>query len=678
MAHVYLATQLSLDRQVAIKVVRFSGPDREALASRFENEARTIAQLEHPGIVGVFDVGRTRDGLPYYTMAYLPNGDLSRADVAGRNERIAAVLEAIAKALGFAHSQGVIHRDVKPENVLFDRENRARLADFGISRSLNRGVRITDEGYAPGSAAYMSPEQSRGAEVDARADLYSLGVVAYELLTGATPYQRTDPIAMALAHHEQPIPKLPRHQAMWQPLIDKLLAKHPDDRFANADEFLSALAPLQHSFEPTRMRPAIMVRTGGPGARPLLIWALLATSILAVAGLLLRQPPALTVESSVATVRASSIELARADPMLAKLPAQIEARHWFEPESGSASALITAALVKSRSPAHLNLAGDFVSAVGAVVVEAIEAGRDAPASALLQRLRVFINAQQLQEHPGSLRMESDVGAALEHRLMTAEQSKAPESVSALAVLLDADRSLAARWRRLSALTRSGSQMQDRNGPKLRVMVVGSDRVAMSEHEVTRAQYLQFQRAEPREHARCRELGSALGLVRRHDWSDPGFVQDGQHPAVCVSAVDAVAYARWLSQQTGQRYRLPSAAEWRAAAARVDVAQSPCALGNVLDSSNDRLLVLRDRHECADGATHTQTVGRYQANAWGIKDLVGNVAEWVQTCVPARTDCLQVKVMGSSWRSGPDQSLLDARADADAAALDVGFRLVREL
>lgn len=99
---------------------------------------------------------------------------------------------------------------------------------------------------------------------------------------------------------------------------------------------------------------------------------------------------------------------------------------------------------------------------------------------------------------------------------------------------------------------------------------------------------------------------------------------------------------------------------------------------MLDRSDDRRLVLRDRHECADGAVHTQTVGRYQGTEWGIKDLVGNVAEWVQDCVPARADCAQARVMGSSWRSGPDQSLLGARADADAAALDVGFRLVREL
>jgi serine/threonine-protein kinase PpkA len=681
MAHVYLATQHSLHRQVAIKVVRFAGPDSEALATRFENEARTIAQLEHPNIVGVFDVGRTLEGQPYYTMAYLPNGDLSQAGIIGQVERIASVLESIARALGFAHAQGVIHRDVKPENVLFDREHRARLADFGISRSLHSGVRITSEGYAPGSAAYMSPEQARGVDVDARSDLYSLGIVAYELLTGVTPYQRTDPLAMALAHYEQPIPRLPRHQTAWQPLIDKALAKHPDDRFQNADAFLLALAPLQRSLEPTRIAPSLKIQSPKTAARPLLIWALLLTSVLAVAGLLWRQQGAApSVESSVAAARASSIEAARLDPLLAQLPARIEARHWFEPTAGSASSLIAKALAKSRSDSHLRVADDFVAAVNALVIEAIDAGRDAPALGLLAHLREFIVTEGLQNRSATQTMEANLSAALQRRLVVAEKNTTPESVLALRALLLADARLAPRWQRLSAQVSAGKSLQDGGGPMLRVIKVGEGHVAMSQFEVTRAEYLRFQRAAPREHASCRELGSAFGIMRRHGWNEPGFEQSNQHPVVCVTAADANAYARWLSGQTGQRYRLPTVAEWNAAAAQVKQGQTPCTLGNVLDRSDDRKLVLRDRHDCDDNAAQTQSVGRYQANAWGIHDLVGNASEWVQTCTPARTDCGAVRAMGSSWRSGSAQALLELRDDIDAddAELDVGFRLVREL
>jgi serine/threonine-protein kinase PpkA len=681
MAHVYLATQLSLDRQVAVKVVRFSGPDSEALALRFENEARTIAQLEHPGIVGVFDVGRTRDGLPYYTMAYLPNGDLSKAAIRGDGERIADMLESIARALGFAHSQGVIHRDVKPENVLFDREHRARLADFGISRSLSRNVRVTADGFAPGSAAYMSPEQSRGAPVDARSDLYSLGVVAFEMLSGHTPYQRTDPVSMAIAHHDQPIPRLPPEQSHWQPLIDKALAKRPDQRFQDAEEFIAALNALRGTLASTRIDPALVRPGPGSAVHPLLIWSLLLVSLVAVGALLW---PALnarrSVDTSVAAAHASSLEAARLDPMLLELPARIEARHWFEPEAGSASSLLASALASNRSKQTLLVADDFVRAVGAVIDDALAAGRDAPAVALQAKLDEFVRAQALGDRPASVELRATLAETLDQRLASAERADRPESVAGLASLFAADPELHNRWSQLATRWAPGRALRDRGGPPMTVIPVGSGHVAMSVHEVSRAEYLKFQRAEPRAHARCRPPGSALGLVQRHDWSDPGFEQGSQHPVVCVTAEDARVYARWLSAQTGQRYRLPTEAEWRAAAAQVDVNQSACRIGNVFDQSNSRKLVLRDRFDCTDGAEHTERVGRYLATSWGIHDLVGNVSEWVSLCPASVLNCAETRAFGSSWRSGREEPLLDLRDSRreDAAALDVGFRLVREL
>ncbi len=681
MAHVYLATQMSLDRQVAVKVVRFSGPDSEALAVRFEHEARTIAQLEHPAIVGVHEVGRTLDGLPYYTMAYLPNGDLSKADIQGDGERIAEMLESIARALGFAHAQGVIHRDVKPENVLFDREHRAKLADFGISRSISHNVRVTADGFAPGSAAYMSPEQSRGAEVDARSDLYSLGVVAFEMLSGHTPYQRTDPVSMAIAHHDQPVPRLPPEHRHWQPLIDKALAKVPAQRFQNAEEFVAALTELRSTLASTRIDPALVRSEPGVSAHPVLIWSLLLVTLGAVGTLLW---PALnahrSVESSVATAHASSLEAARQDPTLADLPARIESRHWFEPEDGSASRLLSLALAKNRSPQSLIAADDFVGAVGAVANEALAAGRDAPAVALYERLDQFIRAEDLVARPAAGELREAIADTLDKRLSSAEHADRPELVAGLSSLLTADAELAERWKLLATRWSPGRALRDRLGPAMVVIPVGSAYVAMSTHEVTRADYLKFQRAEPREHARCRPLGSAFALVQRHDWGDPGFRQSGQHPVVCVTAEDARMYARWLSALTGQRYRLPTESEWRAAAAQVNVNQSACSVGNVFDQSDPSKLVLRDRFDCSDGAENTQTVGRYTATNWGIHDLVGNVSEWVSVCPANVASCAQARAFGSSWRSGKEEPLLDGRDSrhVDSAALDVGFRLVREL
>lgn len=679
MAHVYLATQLSLGRQVAVKVVRFSGPDRDVLASRFEHEARTLAQLEHPAIVSIFDVGRTDQGLPYYTMAYLPNGDLSQQGRGQDPQRIADILSVLAKALRFAHMQGIVHRDVKPENVLFDREQRPRLADFGISRSMRGDVRITAEGLAPGSAAYMSPEQARGDNVDARSDLYSLGVLAYELLVGQTPYLCTDPLAMALAHHQVPIPRLPPDLSKWQSLIDKAMAKRPEDRFQNADQFLQALLPLQQSFAQTEIKDAVVLRAPFVSVRPIMVWALLLTVLVAVSALLLQQwqsHASPDPEISVAAAHKSSSAAAKLDPALIDLPERISTRHWFEPYQGSASRLISEALGRDRNAQHLALADDFVTAVGAVVAEAYDQGRDVVAMALDAKLQDFIGAEKLADRKSVRETRRSVHQVLEQRLSQAEQAQAPQLVHALRPVFAGDDALDERWQKLAAQWNAGQVFQDAGGPKMRLLEVAGVRLAMAETEVTRADYLRFQRAEPRAHTRCRALGTALSLVVRQEWSDPGFTQDGKHPVVCVTAEDALAYTAWLSRETGQNYRLPRRQEWQAAAAQIDAKRSPCALGNVLDRSDGRKLVIRDRHDCTDGAEHTRSVASYPATSWGLRDLVGNVSEWVSDCPAKHSDCRTFRATGSSWRSGSDQSLLGVREARDRAALDIGFRVVR--
>ena len=241
MATVYLATQQSLDRPVSIKVM-----EREALADetsmqRFENEARTIAKLSHPGIVGIHEVGRTTDGRMYYIMPYLANGDLSQRDLHDDEPRIVDVLRSLLSALDYAHARGFVHRDVKRENVLFDADNRPLLTDFGIALSKSDTVRITTAGLAVGSSAYMAPEQARGDVVDARADLYSVGVLAYELLTGELPYKSSDALAMALMHAQDPVPRLPAAKIHWQGFIDRAMAKSRARRYESSNQMLAAL-----------------------------------------------------------------------------------------------------------------------------------------------------------------------------------------------------------------------------------------------------------------------------------------------------------------------------------------------------------------------------------------------------------------------------------------------------
>ena len=167
-----------------------------------------------------------------------------------------AVAAAVARALDYAHRHGFVHRDVKPENILFDEDGTPQLTDFGIARAMAAGTRMTATGMSIGSPHYMSPEQARGLEVDGRSDLYSLGVVLYEMLTGRLPFDAGDTLAVAYAHVNDPVPELPSELAGWQPVVDRLLAKSPEDRYASAGELAAVLAGEALPLAPaTRVAP---------------------------------------------------------------------------------------------------------------------------------------------------------------------------------------------------------------------------------------------------------------------------------------------------------------------------------------------------------------------------------------------------------------------------------------
>ncbi len=244
MSQVYLGVQESLDRQVAIKVMSPEALADEVSKQRFEQEARTIAKLEHPCIVGIHEVGRSHQGLMYYVLPYLAKGHLGQRDFTNDEARTFEVLRALLSALEYAHARGIVHRDVKAENVLFDNADRPLLTDFGIALSKKDNTRITTAGLAVGSGGYMAPEQARGEAVDGRADLYSVGVLAYELVTGRLPYLANDPLALALMHAQDPIPRLSADKKHWQGFIDRAMAKMPENRFRNAQQMLGALNQL--------------------------------------------------------------------------------------------------------------------------------------------------------------------------------------------------------------------------------------------------------------------------------------------------------------------------------------------------------------------------------------------------------------------------------------------------
>jgi len=250
MAVVYSAIETDLDRPVAIKVVRGEAGDPDGHIQRLENEARGLAALHHPHIVDLYRFGRTEDGALYYVMPLLSGGSLEDWPKPVPEGQVIDLLDNLLQALEHAHAADIIHRDIKPANILFDRLKRPMLADFGAAFMRKRDQRLTSHGGAIGSSGYMSPEQARGQEVDARSDLYSTGVLAFELLTGSRPWDGPDGLAIALAQLEQPVPRLPDALKHWQPFFDKALAVNPAARYSDAATMRAAILKLREPATP--------------------------------------------------------------------------------------------------------------------------------------------------------------------------------------------------------------------------------------------------------------------------------------------------------------------------------------------------------------------------------------------------------------------------------------------
>ena len=249
MATVYKAYEPSLDRTVALKVIRPGLAEEEGFLARFRREAQAVAKLRHPNIVHVLTFDET-DGRYFLAMDYLEGGTLKdRIESLDPGTLLApaevsSIVGQVADALGYAHEQGVIHRDIKPSNIMLTGKGRAIVTDFGIAKIVS-GAALTQTGVGIGTPEYMSPEQGAGSQVDARADVYSLGVVAYELLTGRVPYLADTPFAIVAAHMRDPLPLPssinPAVPAAAERALLKALAKQPAQRFASATEFATVL-----------------------------------------------------------------------------------------------------------------------------------------------------------------------------------------------------------------------------------------------------------------------------------------------------------------------------------------------------------------------------------------------------------------------------------------------------
>ena len=237
-ATVYLAASEALNRNVALKVSHVSETDE----AQFSREYAAIGAMRHPAVVDIYDYG-VFDGREYIAMEYFPCGDLKARILNPITEGEAIdYLKRIANALGVIHGEGILHRDLKPPNIMVREDGQIVLIDFGLAKNLHSGTRSTAAGVLRGSPYYMSPEQAQGEELDSRSDLYSLGVIFFEMLTGAKPYLGTTAFEVLQQHVSAPAPELPEGLRHHQLLLDGLMAKTREDRFASADDLLASVA----------------------------------------------------------------------------------------------------------------------------------------------------------------------------------------------------------------------------------------------------------------------------------------------------------------------------------------------------------------------------------------------------------------------------------------------------
>ena len=612
------------------------------------------------------------------------------------------------------------------------------LTDFGIALSKHDRSRVTGRGFAVGSGAHMPPEQARGESVDGRADLYSLGVLTFEMLTGRLPYSNADPLGLALMHAVDPIPRLPTERKHWQPLIDKSMAKLPADRFADAQEMMAALDKVEIAIDkqgrlltrdltphiaPTwqRCKQWLWLQAAQLNDRRLRLlgqheWLRRRATVLAGAaalvlvlltgGIWLNQPsapvakpptasktaprpPAATAQPATLAAEPATDDPAASAPVVdqpsladallqppseavsAPLPPgeaalqnaveQISRRRLTQPPGDNAYESLLAAHSLIPDSADLIVLGQrWLQTATPYVLQATSENRLDAAKSLLERGEK-LSSTLLAKQPDALAAMREAVAAPLRQAM--QQALAAKDVAALRTAKAQAEQLGLAselfqpfWSQAIIKRKLGDHLGSSAAPWVLVRMPSSQQpgLAMLQRPVSRGEYLEFAAASKRPPANCR-IRTAMLTLKKRSVSDPGFSQQADHPAVCVSRGDAQAYAEWLSQRDRQRYRLPNLGEWQSFV--------PAASTAALCRNND----------CPDG---TISVNQGGSSRLGIRSAQGNVREWLD-CGPG---CAEGVHRGSSWRDRKDNRDRgnEDRLDADRGYDDLGFRLVREV
>ncbi len=739
MGFVYRARDRNLDTDVVIKVPRPALMQDLEFAGRFTREARSLVKLAHPHVVKISEVGE-HAGLPFVVLQFLAGGSL-RDRQKGRPLPVSDLhrwLTDVAAALDFVHQKGYVHRDIKPDNILFDENGNVFLSDFGIAKALadnrNKGNQtvMTGTGLIIGTVPYLAPELLLGKPYDGRADQYALAAMVYELLSGRYPYDGATPAALIVQQMQQapPLDKLCAVSAGVAAAVRRGLATEPGQRFGICKEF--ARAVLQGTAMPTRTHALSAAATiaGTPGVRNGIPTMRAAPVRLTcpTCGKTIQAAPETQGQRVRCPSCQSTIQTVRMSPVSPEIPtaAIVPVAQPARPATVRAGIPVQAYRGPAGNRSVVLLMGCLVVVLLMVVAGLVGMmlARPGPDSRFQAAATIGVlptrNAEPRKDSPKIEATEPQKGPPKKEETDKDEPKKGPVPPPAETLTLDLGNGAKLDLVRIKAGSflmgspASDTDAFDSEKPQHSVEI--SKDFYLGKYAVTRGQLAQFvkeenYRTEPEKdgeggygyNATTNDL-ELDGRKSQYTWRNTGFPQTDEHPVVNVTWNDAQAFCAWLRKKTGKRVELPSEAEWEYAAraestTRYFTGDDPASLlgyANVADQTL-KATGIKDKplwfcFGFSDGHAFTAPVGSFKANRWGLHDMTGNVWQWCadgrrtytsNKCTdPRGPDDNSARVLrGGSWFTLGPRYYRSAFRLSDAASLrqvGTGFRVAVRL